>query len=35
MDTNQPIYGCILNTDEDSVAEAQRIIELLQEQDTP
>lgn len=35
MDTNQPIYGCILNTDEDAVAEAQRIIELLQEQDTP
>lgn len=35
LNRDAPVYGCILNTDEDAMAEAERIIEALQAQEVP
>lgn len=35
LNRNAPVYGCILNTDEDAMAEAERVIEALQAQEMP
>ena len=35
LNRTEPVYGCILNTDEDDMAEAQKIIDALIAQEVP
>ena len=35
LNRNEPVYACVLNTDEDAMADAEKIIEAFQAQELP